>query len=78
MINLLDYGFVETDETERCIEYTGHGFRVRICNYFYKSFDGSELIHHTFVVNSHQFTSRLRHIDELGQWLEENNIKKIQ
>lgn len=75
-LDLTEYGFIQTATTDRWIEFQGHDFIVTIYNYFTKTFDGSEIIHHTFVINSKQFTSRSRPISQLEDWLSEKKISK--
>ena len=76
MVDLIEYGFIKTLETDRQTDYEGHGFTINVYGYLFKTFEGIELARHVFVVNSKQFTSRSRPIEELGAWLEEKNIKK--
>lgn len=75
MINLEEYGFVKTSETDRWIDYEGHGFTVTVYNYMVTTFDKVEIIRNTFVVSSRQFTSSSRPIEQLADWLAEKNIK---
>lgn len=77
MIDLKEYGFVETTKTDRQTDYEGHGYIVSLYGYLYKTFEGIEIARSVFVVNSKQFTSRSRPIEELGLWLEEKKIQKI-
>lgn len=76
MVDLIEYGFTETIINDRQTDFEGYGFTVNVYAYLFKTFEGIELARHVFVVNSKQFTSRSRPIDELGAWLEEKNIKK--
>lgn len=77
MIKLEEYGFIKTSETDRQMEYEGHGFIVTIYNYPYMTFDKKEVARSTFLVSSQQFTSRSRPMSELTEWLMEKNILKI-
>lgn len=78
MINLEEYGFVKTSETDRWTDYEGHDFTVTIYNYMVTTSDKSEVVHNTFVVSSKQFMSASRPISQLENWLMEKNIKKGQ
>lgn len=77
MIDLIEYGFIESAKSDRHTEYTGHDFIVTIYHYMFLTFEKVELAHHAFVVTSKQFTSRSRPIEELEEWLKEKNINKV-
>ena len=75
MVNLIEYGFVEARKTPNWTEYIGHGFRVTVYNYLYKTFNAVEVNRQTFVVDTQQTSSAPKPLSELEQWLKENKIK---
>lgn len=75
MIDLLEYGFKKNRTTAEETEYEGYGFRVSVFEYLFKQFNGSEVIHRSFMVNTKSRTS-VHEIDELEGWLEKNRIER--
>lgn len=78
MIHLIEYGFTEGKKTQNYTEYIGHGFRVIIFDYSYKTFQGAEIHTQTFIVNTQKMSSRVYSLSELEQWLKDKKINKQQ
>ena len=74
MTDLLKYGFTETRKTDSWTEYEGHGFRITIFDYLYKTFAGSEINIRTFTVNTQKTSSMAFPLDTLEEWLKSKNI----
>lgn len=77
MVDLLEYGFVETRKSDNWKEYEGHDYRITIFDYMYKTFNGTEVNHKSFVINTKATTSRAFPLEELEQWLKDKGINKI-
>lgn len=77
MIDLTQYGFTKTKETERWDEYEGHDIIVTVFHYPYLSSDNAELARNTFVVSSKRYTSKSYPLSELEGWLAEKKIVKL-
>lgn len=80
MIDLLDYGFEETDvietETSRIVDYEKNGYTIRMFDYIYEQANKIKVSKRTFTVNTKRYSSQSYSWDELEQWLATNNFKK--
>lgn len=76
MIDLTQYGFTRTRESERSDEYTGHDLIITVYHYPYVAVDGNEAMRNSFVVSSKTSTSRAFDISELEKWLADKKIVK--
>jgi hypothetical protein len=77
MLDLTEYGFVQTGKTDTYTEFSGYGFRILLYDYPYTTFLKQVLNRKSFVVHTKYTTSRSCEMNELPQWLSDKGINKI-
>lgn len=76
-MNLIEYGFTISSQTDTYIEYIGHEFRVTIFDYTYTLGNKEEFRRQSLLISTKDFSDASIPFEDLEKWLKKNKIKKL-